>query len=74
MRTNSTIRAGARALLAAAAAGCASEVGGSRWCEKLAQRPKTDWSLNEAADYAKHCLLEGSGNDGQRRDAVRLHN
>jgi Protein of unknown function (DUF3012) len=58
MRTNGTITAGALVLLAALAVGCAPEVGSSRWCEALAQRPKTDWSLGEAADYAKHCLLE----------------
>ena len=33
-------------------------MGSSRWCEKLAQKPKTDWSLGEATDYAKHCLLK----------------
>ena len=36
---------------------CAPEVGSERWCEKLRDTPKGDWSLNEAADYAKHCII-----------------
>lgn len=39
---------------------CAPEVGSERWCEKLRDTPKGDWSLNEAADYAKHCILPRS--------------
>lgn len=38
-------------------AGCAPEVGSKKWCEKLAEKPKGDWTANEAKDYAKHCLL-----------------
>ena len=39
-------------------AGCAPEVGSKRWCEQIEKKPKGDWSMNEAADYAKHCLFE----------------
>lgn len=38
-------------------AGCAPEVGSKKWCEQLAEKPKGDWTANEAKDYAKHCLL-----------------
>lgn len=38
-------------------AGCA-KVGSERWCKNLADKPKGDWTANEAADYAKHCLLK----------------
>ena len=38
-------------------AGCAPEVGSEAWCEKMDQTPKGDWSANQAADYAKHCIL-----------------
>lgn len=38
-------------------AGCA-KVGSERWCKNLADKPKGDWTVNEAADYAKHCLLK----------------
>lgn len=46
-------------LLAAALVltGCAPEVGSKKWCEQLAEKPKGDWTANEAKDYAKHCLL-----------------
>ncbi|MDX5406784.1 MAG: DUF3012 domain-containing protein [Chromatiaceae bacterium] len=37
--------------------GCAPEVGSKKWCEQLAEKPKGDWTANEAKDYAKHCLL-----------------
>ena len=37
---------------------CAPEVGSDRWCEQMEEKPKGDWTANEAADYAKHCLLK----------------
>lgn len=39
-------------------AGCAPEVGSEAWCKAMAEKPKADWSSNEAASYAKHCLLK----------------
>ena len=36
---------------------CAPEVGGEAWCEKMKETPKGEWSANEAADFAKHCIL-----------------
>ena len=48
-------------LLAAAvllvAIGCAPEVGSEAWCEQLDETPKGDWTANQAADYARHCLF-----------------
>jgi protein involved in sex pheromone biosynthesis len=38
-------------------AGCAPEVGSKKWCEQLENKPKGDWSANEAKDYAKHCIF-----------------
>ncbi|OGA15126.1 MAG: hypothetical protein A3G25_09395 [Betaproteobacteria bacterium RIFCSPLOWO2_12_FULL_63_13] len=38
--------------------GCAPEVGSDRWCANLKEKPKGDWSFNEAADYAKHCIIK----------------
>ena len=38
--------------------GCAPEVGSDKWCASLKEKPKGDWSLNEATDYAKHCILK----------------
>jgi hypothetical protein len=37
---------------------CAPEVGSEKWCENMNDKPKADWSMNEAADYTKHCLLK----------------
>ena len=37
---------------------CSPEVGSEAWCEKMNETPKGDWSANEAADYAKNCVLK----------------
>ncbi len=37
---------------------CAPEVGSDKWCANLKAKPKGDWSANEAADYAKHCIFK----------------
>ena len=36
---------------------CSPEVGSEAWCQMLKEKPKADWSANEAADFAKHCVL-----------------
>lgn len=36
---------------------CAPEVGSKEWCEDMKEKPKGDWSANEATDFAKHCVL-----------------
>ena len=43
------------AILALAA--CSPEVGSEEWCEDMKEKPKGDWSANEAADFAKNCIL-----------------
>lgn len=37
---------------------CAPEVGSPKWCAKMDEKPKGDWSLNEAKDYTKHCVFK----------------
>jgi len=37
---------------------CSAEVGSEKWCKDLKQKPKGEWSANEATDYAKHCLFK----------------
>jgi hypothetical protein len=32
-------------------------VGSEAWCEKMKNKPKGDWTANEAGDYALHCVL-----------------
>ena len=41
----------------AAMTGCA-KVGSERWCDNMADKPKGDWTANEATDYAKHCVFK----------------
>ena len=45
-------------LLIASLSGCAPEVGSRKWCEKMEDTPKGDWSTNDATAYAKHCVLK----------------
>ncbi|MFN4003626.1 MAG: DUF3012 domain-containing protein [Hylemonella sp.] len=37
---------------------CSPEVGSKAWCEKMQAKPKGEWTANEAADYARHCLFK----------------
>ncbi|MDT8311156.1 MAG: DUF3012 domain-containing protein [Methylophaga sp.] len=39
------------------ASGCSPEVGTAEWCAMMKEKPKGDWTANEAGDYAQHCLL-----------------
>ena len=34
-----------------------AEVGSRAWCNQMDEKPKGDWTANEAADYARNCLL-----------------
>jgi hypothetical protein len=36
---------------------CAPEVGSEAWCNAMKEKPKGDWSADEAGDFAQHCLL-----------------
>ena len=38
--------------------GCSAKVGSEEWCAQMKNKPKGDWSANEAADFAKHCIFE----------------
>lgn len=37
---------------------CAPEVGSEAWCEKMDATPKGEWSANDAAEYARSCVLK----------------
>ena len=37
--------------------GCSPEVGSKEWCADLKEKPKGEWTANEAKDYAKNCIL-----------------
>ena len=36
---------------------CAPEVGSEKWCTQMKEKPKGDWTVNEAADFTKHCIF-----------------
>lgn len=50
-------------LLPLLAAACEPEVGSEAWCADMKEKPKGDWTVNEAADFAKHCVLSGLKSD-----------
>lgn len=37
--------------------GCSPEVGSEKWCQQMKEKETGDWTANQAADYAKHCLF-----------------
>lgn len=45
-------------LLVVSLSACAPKVGSEKWCAQLKEKPKGDWSANEAADYTKHCVFK----------------
>jgi len=38
-------------------AACSPEVGTKAWCESMGEKPKGDWTTNEATQFAKHCVF-----------------
>ena len=50
------------AVFGIALSACSPEVGSEAWCEAMDEKPKGDWSMNEAAEYAKSCVLRQKGN------------
>ena len=46
------------AVLALVCMACSPEVGSTKWCASMKKKPEGDWTMNEAKDYAKHCLFK----------------
>ena len=38
---------------------CSAEPGSAKWCEQKEEQPKTEWSVSDAATYAKNCVIDG---------------
>lgn len=38
--------------------GCEDEVGSQTWCDALRDKPKTEWTGQNIADFAQHCILQ----------------
>ena len=36
---------------------CSPDVGSEDWCNELKEKSKGEWTTNEIADYAKHCIF-----------------
>ena len=36
---------------------CGDKVGSDSWCEKLKDKPKGQWTLEETGDYTRYCVL-----------------
>ena len=45
-------------VLVAGLAACSPKVGSEAWCTAMDAKAKGDWTANEAADYAKHCVFK----------------
>ncbi len=45
------------ALMTLGLSACSPEVGSEKWCQMMNDKPKGDWTANEAADFAKHCIF-----------------
>ncbi len=57
-KSNSFVALALVALLTLNLWGCAPEIGSEKWCANLKEKPSADWTMNEAADYAKHCIMK----------------
>ena len=38
-------------------AACAPEVGSERWCNKMDETVKGEWSANDVKEYASNCVF-----------------
>ncbi|CAH1561390.1 DUF3012 domain-containing protein [Vibrio rotiferianus] len=45
-------------LAATALTACSDEVGTEAWCKDMREKPKTEWTADNAVDFAKHCVLQ----------------
>ena len=43
--------------LVAASAACTPEVGSEKRCQMMKDKPTGDWTANQAADFARHCII-----------------
>ncbi|PJA32451.1 MAG: DUF3012 domain-containing protein [Zetaproteobacteria bacterium CG_4_9_14_3_um_filter_53_7] len=44
------------ALIVLSFSGC-SEPGSKAWCENMKDKPKGEWSANDAKTFTQHCVL-----------------
>jgi PBP1b-binding outer membrane lipoprotein LpoB len=44
---------------------CSPEPGTEKWCAKMKEKPKSEWTASEAGTYTKNCLIDGTATDSQ---------
>jgi len=52
-------------LVAVLIGACAPEVGSDEWCEDMVEKPKGDWSANDARAFAEHCIFKEYGDSDE---------
>ena len=57
MQRSRLLAAALAVLMALPMAACSPAVGSAKWCASMQEKPKGDWTANELADFAKHCVL-----------------
>ncbi len=57
MNLKKAVGIAALVMFAGVLAACSPEVGSKEWCDSLKEKPKGNWTANEAADFTKHCIL-----------------
>jgi hypothetical protein len=45
-------------LLVVLQSACAPEVGSDEWCQQMVDKPKGDWTANEASEFARSCIFK----------------
>ena len=50
-------RAAVLAAIIAVVSACSPEVGSEEWCAEMKDKPKGDWTVNQAQDFTKHCVF-----------------
>jgi len=44
-------------LIALSFSACSAEPGTKAWCDAIKQKPKGEWTADDAATFTKYCLL-----------------
>lgn len=42
---------------------CSPEVGSDAWCEDMHEKPRGDWTANDAAEFAKSCVFKDNSKE-----------
>jgi len=45
------------ALVALSFAGCSAEPGSKAWCDSMKDKPKGEWTADDAGAFTRHCVL-----------------